>query len=134
VKQRLDKDAFDVVAHIESDDPGSKVRGGDLGWFQRHTKNLPEQALAAAFALPAGAVSEPIRGADGGYLVKVLEIEPDLGDQQLLDRLGSGYAAELPAQVLEQADLRRPDGTPFEGGEPAATVVAPAAREPGRER
>jgi hypothetical protein len=136
VKQRLEKDAFDVVARIESDDPGSKVRGGDLGWFQRLAKNLPEQALAAAFALPAGGVSEPIRGADGGYLVKVLEIEPDLADQQLLDRLRDDYATELPAQVLEQADLRRADGSPFDG-EPAAATAAPAAppaKEPGRER
>ena len=40
VKQRLEKDAFDVVARVESDDPGSKMRGGDLGWFQRRAKNL----------------------------------------------------------------------------------------------
>lgn len=116
-KARLAKDPFDFVAAVESDDPTTKARGGDLGWFQRRDKSLPDALLAAAWALAKDGVSEPIRGRDGYYLVKVLDIEPDCADGQLLQRLRDRYAAEMTPQIVATADIRLPDGRPLDGGE-----------------
>ena len=114
-KARLAKDPFDFVAAVESDDPTTKARGGDLGWFHRRDKSLPDAVLAAAWALPKDGVGEPVRGRDGYYLIKVLDIEPDRTDAQLLQRLRDRYAAEMTPQIVAAADIRLPDGKPLDG-------------------
>lgn len=60
------KATFAKVAKEESDDPGSKVNGGDLGWFARR-EMLPGFA-EAAFALKDGEVS-PVLRTDKGFHV-----------------------------------------------------------------
>ncbi|WP_205519752.1 peptidylprolyl isomerase [Pyxidicoccus caerfyrddinensis] len=62
---------FAAVAKESSEDPGSKARGGDLGWVERGSW---EPALAdAAFALKAGEVTQPVETKFGVHLVKVEE-------------------------------------------------------------
>ncbi|MBJ6763299.1 SurA N-terminal domain-containing protein [Myxococcaceae bacterium JPH2] len=62
---------FAAVAKASSEDPGSKDKGGDLGWIERGSW---EPALAdAAFALKAGEVSQPVETKFGVHLVKVDE-------------------------------------------------------------
>ena len=100
-RARLAKDPFDLVARIESDEPLSKQRGGDTGWHNRSDEDLPKIVLEAAFALGKGEVSEPLRGEDGCFLVKVLDVEPDLDDAALLARLRERAAADLKRQLVE---------------------------------
>src|SRR5579863_10410727 len=82
---------FTEVAQAESDDVGSGANGGDLDTFG-HGAMVPEFEKAA-FALPVGQVSEPVRSAFGYHLILVEthaaksfeearpEIEKSLGPQ-----------------------------------------------------
>ena len=57
--QILDGADFAQLAREHSTDPGSGPNGGDLGWFGRGVMVAPFEE--AAFALPVGRVSEPVR-------------------------------------------------------------------------
>ena len=127
-RQRLEHETFDNVARIESDDPGSKLRGGDCGWLQRRARELPEPVLAAAWSLDPGAVSEPVRAADGCYLVKVLEIEPDLSDDALVDRMREQKIEALTTELLRTAAIVHADGTPLSGDATPSNAGGDAGR------
>ncbi len=60
---------FATAAKQYSDDTGSGARGGDLGSFDRN-RMVPE-FTNAAFALPVGQVSEPVRTQFGYHLIEV---------------------------------------------------------------
>lgn len=65
---------FAALARAYSDDTGSAVEGGDLGWFGRGRMVAPFEE--AAFSLPIGEVSEPIKTDFGYHLIEVLERDP----------------------------------------------------------
>lgn len=110
VRGRLAQESFEQIARIESDDPATKLRGGDCGYLPRRARDLPEPVLAAAFALADGAVSEPVQAEDGCYLVKVLAIEPDLDDDAIVLRMREQLAEDFMRTLLESADIRPADG------------------------
>ncbi len=60
---------FDAVAKEMSDDPGSKEKGGDLGFFSRG--RMAKEFEDAAFSQPLGVVGEPLKTAYGYHLIKV---------------------------------------------------------------
>jgi peptidyl-prolyl cis-trans isomerase C len=60
---------FAALAKTESDDSGSAVKGGDLGTF-RHKQMVPAFD-EAAFTLPVGQVSEPVRTDFGYHIIKI---------------------------------------------------------------
>ncbi|MEZ5650609.1 MAG: SurA N-terminal domain-containing protein [Burkholderiaceae bacterium] len=64
-------EAFEEVAKTESQDPGSAANGGDLGWFDRQTMVKP--FADAAFDLPVGKLSEPVRSEFGFHLIEVTD-------------------------------------------------------------
>ena len=66
---------FAKLAEKYSDDPGSKTRGGDLGFFTRE-RMVPEFSQAA-FALKKGEVSRPVKTAFGFHLIKVTDTKPE---------------------------------------------------------
>lgn len=69
IKKRLDGgEDFATVAQASSEDPGSKDKGGELGFFPRG-QMVPEFEKAA-FALRTGEVSEPIKTAFGYHIIK----------------------------------------------------------------
>lgn len=125
VRLRLQTEPFDKVARIESDDPVTKARGGDCGWLARVDPAQPEPVRAAAWTLAAGAVSPPVRTDDGYCLVKVLEIEPDLSDDAVIERMREHRIEQLTTEILKQARLCHADGTPFPGSDAAPTTGAP---------
>ena len=60
---------FAAIARQESDDPGTRNNGGDLGEIRRGiTVPAFEQA---AFALKAGDISEPVRTIFGYHIIQV---------------------------------------------------------------
>ena len=117
VSARLAKESFESVARIESDDPGTKMRGGDCGWLQRRSRDLPEPVLAAAFALSSGGVSEPIRADDGCYLVKLMGVEPTLDDDSVIARMREQLVEDYTRELLKEANIRRADGTRLDGND-----------------
>ncbi len=74
---------FAELAQSLSTDPGSKTKGGDLGWFSRGVMDKPFED--AAFALQPGQRSDVVKGANGYHVIEVLERDPNrpLPDTQL---------------------------------------------------
>jgi peptidyl-prolyl cis-trans isomerase C len=60
---------FATLAKAESDDAGSAVKGGDLGTFKH--KQMVAAFDQAAFTLPIGQVSEPVKTQFGYHLIKI---------------------------------------------------------------
>jgi len=74
IRSELTMSNFAELAKKYSDDPGSKVKGGELGWFG-HGRMVPEFDKAA-FSLAIGKVSDPVKTNFGYHLIKVLEKHP----------------------------------------------------------
>lgn len=69
--ERAQKEDFAKLAKAESEDPGSKDKGGDLGFFNRG--RMVKEFEDVAFTSPVGKVSSPVRTNYGYHLIKVLE-------------------------------------------------------------
>jgi peptidyl-prolyl cis-trans isomerase C len=70
IRERLVKgEDFAAVAKAESDDTGSGAQGGDLGVFG-HGRMVPVFE-EAAFKLPIGEVSQPVKSQFGWHLIQV---------------------------------------------------------------
>ncbi|MGH7724869.1 MAG: peptidylprolyl isomerase [Candidatus Eiseniibacteriota bacterium] len=69
---------FSRLAQELSDDTGTAKNGGDLGWFKRGT--LDSTFEEAAFKLPVGQVSNPVRTPFGFHLIKVEEADAAKGE------------------------------------------------------
>ena len=80
---------FAQVAMAHSDDKGSAMRGGDLGWFGRGMMVQPFENIT--FGLEEGAMSEPFPTRFGWHFVKLYEkrgIQPlDSIRQQILNQV-----------------------------------------------
>lgn len=81
IRSRLlaDEFTFEQAAMEYSEDPSAKL-GGDLGTFDRNRMVAP--FTEAAFALPVGEISEPVRTKFGWHLIEVLEqdVDKDTGE------------------------------------------------------
>jgi len=63
---------FGSMASSQSDDPGSKAKGGDLGWVRRG--QMLEKFEQALFALGEGEVSAPVETEFGWHLIKLEDL------------------------------------------------------------
>lgn len=64
---------FAALARTNSDDPGSKANGGDLGWNAKGVM-VPEFDKAL-FALKAGEISEPVKSSFGWHIIQLREVK-----------------------------------------------------------
>ncbi len=85
IKVRTTKEDFGTLASQTSEDPGSKAKRGDLGYFGR--SSMVKEFADVAFQIPPGHISEIVKTAYGYHLIKVLEKksaqEANLSDHQL---------------------------------------------------
>ena len=61
---------FHDLARTHSDDPGSAVKGGDLGWVS--AQEVVPAFSSAMQSLPEGELSEPVQSAFGFHLIRVV--------------------------------------------------------------
>lgn len=63
---------FASLASSQSDDPGSKAKGGDLGWVRKG--QMLEKFEQALFAMKKGEVSGPVETEFGWHLIKLEDV------------------------------------------------------------
>lgn len=112
-KKRIDSgERFARVAQEVSEDPASARAGGDLGFFGRG--QMDPAFENAAFSLPKGKVSDPIRTPFGWHLIEVIERDTlttaagadsiDPSGQRAVDVHARHLLIRVP---LEEADAER---------------------------
>lgn len=65
---------FAALAKTDSDDTGSKAKGGDLGWLKRG--DMPSSFEKAEWSLGVGETSDPVETEFGWHLIHVDEVKP----------------------------------------------------------
>lgn len=90
----LTTDNFSDMAKKHSDDPGSKTRGGDLGFFPRG-RMVPEFEKAA-FESEIGKITEPVK-TQYGYHVLLVD-EKKSASEKTLDEVKNQIAKKLQAK------------------------------------
>jgi peptidyl-prolyl cis-trans isomerase C len=87
---------FAATAKVESDDTGSAAAGGELGSFARG--QMVGAFDQAAFSLPVGQISEPIKTQYGYHLIKVEE-----RTAKTLDKAKEEIEQKLKPELARQA-------------------------------
>jgi peptidyl-prolyl cis-trans isomerase C len=116
---------FATLAKAESDDPGSGAKGGDLGKFKRGQMVAPFDK--AAFALPIGEVSEPVKTQFGYHIIKITARTSKSFDEarpQIEKDLKPKLAKESIEQVKAHTAVTLNDS--YFGSQPASAPPAPA--------
>jgi peptidyl-prolyl cis-trans isomerase D len=92
-------EAFEQVAAAVSEDPGSKDRGGDLGYFGRG--RMIQEFESAAFGAAPGTLVGPVRTSFGLHLIEVLDHRP--GGSQPLAEVEARIRIQLAGERAEAA-------------------------------
>jgi peptidyl-prolyl cis-trans isomerase SurA len=96
---------FDELARRESDDRGSSMRGGDLGWFGKGMM-VPEFEQAA-FSLAPGEISKPIRTAYGWHIIYKEDERPTLPYDSLRTQIQRQVMRDERAGEAEKSFIRK---------------------------
>ncbi|WP_174259258.1 peptidylprolyl isomerase [Myxococcus xanthus] len=120
---------FAQVARDSSEDPGSKTRGGDLGWVERGSW---EPALAdAAFALKQGEVTQPVETKFGVHLVKVDEkqVAQDKKLEDVQDEIATTLYKQDRAKQQARAEAEKALAS-VKSGQDLKTLFPPEKEQP----
>jgi parvulin-like peptidyl-prolyl isomerase len=99
IRQQLESGAdFATLAKEKSIDPGTKDKGGDLGWFGKGV--MAPEFEKAAFSLKVGEISQPVKTQFGYHIIQVLARDPHhpLDTQQLEQAKEQAYQSWLGKQ------------------------------------
>jgi peptidyl-prolyl cis-trans isomerase D len=110
---------FAAIAREQSEDPGSKNTGGDLGWLERgFTDAAFEEAL---FAMEAGTLSEPVKSAEGWHVIQLREVRPEVAKpfDEVREELRAEYVTSERERIASEragllVDLLLKDPTSLE--------------------
>lgn len=107
LRETIAKDRpFDLVARAQSEDPYTKAQAGDAGWHGRTgPTTLPREVRDAGFGLDLNQVSEPVRSADGYWLVRLAGVEEPPSDTVLEERLRRELAERARDKLLAAAQI-----------------------------
>ena len=94
---------FAALASANSDDPGSKGQGGDLGWATRESFVAP--FADALFAMNAGEIRGPVKTQFGYHIIKLEAIEP--GAQRSFDEVRGELEADYRRDQAQSAFYER---------------------------
>lgn len=124
---------FDKLAEEFSIDPGTKINGGDLGYFTKDKMIL--EFSEKAFSMKKGEVSEPVQTVFGWHIIKV----EDSRELQIPDfeKAKPALSKELARRAVEKkvAELRQSAKIEIEENFPIAQVrpeleeIEPSAEE-----
>jgi len=81
---------FAALARANSDDTGSQVGGGDLGWVAKGMMVAPFES--ALFAMKAGEISGPVKSEFGWHIIQLREVQT--GSQQTFEQVRDQLAHE----------------------------------------
>lgn len=100
IRQKIQQGAaFASLARTDSDDMGSSAKGGDLGFVKRG-QSIPSFE-EAAFGLPLGELSQPVKTTYGYHLIKVEEKKPTRTFEELRAELEKNLATETSRKFVE---------------------------------
>lgn len=69
--------SFEEVASAESKDPGTKSKGGSLGFVEYDNTNFVPEFMEAVKTLKDGEISEPVKSKFGYHIIKVTGVKED---------------------------------------------------------
>lgn len=113
LKQRIDAgESFSELAETYSNDTGSAVKGGDLGFFPRGV--MVQEFEAMAFSLPIGLVSPPVSTQFGFHIIQVEDFksvsrlieeeEDDVLIQRYKDQVKGTLFNEFATRILDEVE------------------------------
>ncbi|AZZ36469.1 hypothetical protein CIK05_06590 [Bdellovibrio sp. qaytius] len=94
IVKRLAKEDFAKVAGQVSEDPGSKAKNGDLGYFSKG--RMVKEFEEVAFTTPVGKVSAVIKTPFGYHILKVMDKKP--AQTTSFEAAKNGIATKLVAE------------------------------------
>ena len=125
---KLNKDpkAFDALAKAQSKDPGSKDKGGDLGWFDPHSM-VPEFGAALAKLTKGKFTEEPVKTQFGYHVIMLDDTRPNTTTIPPLEQIKAGLTQQLGQQNLKKLlDEMKAKAKIVITETPAAAPVTPA--------
>jgi peptidyl-prolyl cis-trans isomerase C len=114
---------FAKLAKENSEEQETAEKGGEWGIIKRNSK-LPPEVLKAIFALKAGEVSQPIKQANGCYLLKVDEFSKQPYDEvanQIFDQMKSAIVGAYIEGVNKRFTIKVEDTDFFPRPQPPAS-------------
>ena len=94
-----DPKAFEALAKSKSKDPGSKDKGGDLGWFNPHNM-VPEFGNAVAKLEKGKFTTEPVKSQFGYHVIMLDDTRPLA--VPTLEEVKAGLTQQLQQQNLKK--------------------------------
>lgn len=127
---KLNKDvkSFDTLAKEKSLDPGSKAKGGDLGWFDAHTM-VPEFSEAVAKLQKGKFTETPVKSQFGYHVIILDDTRPNTASIPPLDQIKAGLSQQMQQQNLKKMldDMKATAKIDIVAIAPIAVPAAPAA-------